>query len=494
MAGDEADVIVIGGGGSALAAAAEAAHAGARVILLEKNAKLGGSTAWSVGSYSATRTPHQRRAGIDDSPDAHFEDLALFAGERVSRDNPALRRILVDNAGDTLEWLMAAGVVFLGPALEPPHRKPRMHNVVPGSKSYPYHLARLCRRRGVDIRLSMRAQSLVVEHGRVVGVQATDAQGAGRRFGATRAVVLATGDFSGGEVLKRRYASDVAAASDAVNVTNTGDGHAMALELGAQVVNGDLVHGPIIRFVPPANPSFVARMPPYTLLAKAATFAMAHAPAALIRPVLMSFVTTALGPDPGLYREGAILVNARGQRFTNEQDKPALDLVRQPGGVGYIVLDGAIAAKFVGWPNFVSTAPNVAYAYLPDYRRNRPDIYHEADDAAALAATLGMDAATLAESLRGTSGARRPLSQPPLVALGPVKSYMVLTEGGLAVTERHEVVGADGAPIPGLFAAGSAGQGGLLLYGHGHHLAWAFVSGRRAGRNAAMLAPHARPA
>src|SRR5688572_20712681 len=133
MNSDEADVIVVGGGGSALAAAAEAAQAGARVMLLEKNPKLGGSTAWSVGSYSATRTPHQRRAGIVDSPDAHFEDLALFAGERAHRDNPSLRRILVDQAGETLEWLMAAGVVFLGPALEPPHRQPRMHNVVPGS-------------------------------------------------------------------------------------------------------------------------------------------------------------------------------------------------------------------------------------------------------------------------------------------------------------------------------------------------------------------------
>ena len=30
------------------------------------------------------------------------------------------------------------------------------------------------------------------------------------------------------------------------------------------------------------------------------------------------------------------------------------------------------------------------------------------------------------------------------------------------------------------------GQGGLLLKGHGHHLAWAFVSGRRAGRHAAF--------
>jgi fumarate reductase flavoprotein subunit len=37
-----------------------------------------------------------------------------------------------------------------------------------------------------------------------------------------------------------------------------------------------------------------------------------------------------------------------------------------------------------------------------------------------------------------------------------------------------------------LFAAGSTGQGGLLLEGHGHHLGWAFISGRIAGRNAAQ--------
>jgi len=57
-----ADVIVVGGGGSALAAAAEAAKLGRSVILLEKNRRLGGSTAWSVGSVSASNTPHQRKA------------------------------------------------------------------------------------------------------------------------------------------------------------------------------------------------------------------------------------------------------------------------------------------------------------------------------------------------------------------------------------------------------------------------------------------------
>jgi fumarate reductase flavoprotein subunit len=68
-----------------------------------------------------------------------------------------------------------------------------------------------------------------------------------------------------------------------------------------------------------------------------------------------------------------------------------------------------------------------------------------------------------------------------------VRSVFVHAEGGLAVDSHHRVLGAGDNPIPGLYAAGSTGQGGLLLKGHGHHLAWAFVSGRRAGRFAATL-------
>lgn len=52
----EADVVVIGGGGSGLAAAIGAAESGASVVLLEKNAALGGTTALSIGSISAAGT------------------------------------------------------------------------------------------------------------------------------------------------------------------------------------------------------------------------------------------------------------------------------------------------------------------------------------------------------------------------------------------------------------------------------------------------------
>ena len=135
------------------------------------------------------------------------------------------------------------------------------------------------------------------------------------------------------------------------------------------------------------------------------------------------------------------------------------------------------------WPHFVSTAPGVAYAYVPDYLRNRPDVTTRAPTVEALAARLGMDAGVLARSLR--EGNAPALGSGPYVALGPVRSVFVHAEGGLMVDLQHRVLGAGDLPIPGLYAAGSTGQGGLLLKGHGHHLAWAFVTGRRAGRLAA---------
>jgi cation diffusion facilitator CzcD-associated flavoprotein CzcO len=154
---DACNVLVIGGGGAGLAAAIEAAGRGAAVILLEKNAALGGTTAWSIGSFTATQTPQQLARGIEDSPDEHFADMPKFAGPLAERDNPALRRLFVDNANETLRWLMAMGIEFFGPMPEPPHSKPRMHNVLPNSRAYIHRLGRRADALGVDIRLGTRA-------------------------------------------------------------------------------------------------------------------------------------------------------------------------------------------------------------------------------------------------------------------------------------------------------------------------------------------------
>jgi len=463
------DVIVVGGGGAGLAAAIEARAAGARTLLVEKNERLGGSTAWSIGSITVTGTPHQKRRGIDDNPEDHWADMPGFAGELAPRDNDALRRILCDEVPAVFQWLLDSGVRFMGPMPEPPHRKPRMHNVLPNSRAYIWHLERRARRGGVEIRAATRVTGLKREAGRVAGVE-TDR---GISVTARRGVILAAGDFTNSPELKRRFMGAQEAKVEGVNLTATGDGQKMAEALGAQILNGDLALGPELRFIAPQRETLARRLPPWSLLGAAMAWALERLPAAWLRPFVMQFVTTALAPSPALFEAGAILVNREGKRFGDERDRPAYRVPDQPGKEAFILMDGALARRFSAWPHFISTAPGVAYAYLPDYRRNRPDVCTEAPTLEALARRLGMPAIEAA------------LTEPPFIALGPVRSVFVHAEGGLAVDEQHRVLDADGRPIAGLYAAGSTGQGGLLLKGHGHHLAWAFVSGRRAGRFAA---------
>jgi fumarate reductase flavoprotein subunit len=197
------------------------------VLLLEKNPKLGGTTGMSVGSITATDTPHQARAGVMDRPEDHFADMPGFAGAFANRDNPALRRLLTENVPETFRWLVRLGLVFYGPMPEPPHRKPRMHNVLPNSRAYIYVLGGHARRLGVVIREGVRVRELLREGSgagaRVVGIRA-DTAGGERRYGARGGVVLASGDFAAGTALKERYMGAEKARVDAINPANTGDG------------------------------------------------------------------------------------------------------------------------------------------------------------------------------------------------------------------------------------------------------------------------------
>jgi fumarate reductase flavoprotein subunit len=487
------DVVVVGGGGSGLAAALEARTAGRDVVLLEKNATLGGSTAWSIGSISASATPHQIARGIKDCPTDHWRDMAAFNGDLDARDNPELRRILADEMPDTFRWLLRHGVRFFGPMPEPPHNKPRMHNVLPNSRAYIAHLGRAARRAGVDIRCHNRAIELVVEAGGVAGVSC-DTPAGRKLYRARGGVVLATGDFTNDPVLKAQHMGPQEAKVEGVNPTATGDGQKLATALGARIINGDLALGPELRFVPPQRRNPLLMLPPWRLLAGFMAWSLTHMPKALLRPFVMSFVTTALAPSPDLFAAGAILVNKNGERFADEIGQPAYRCPDQPERLAYILLDARIAARFSDWPHFVSTAPGVAYAYMEDYRRNRPDVFVRAETLTDLAVKLGMPLGSLprtVENHNSAPGDRPPLVASPYVALGPVRAVFVHAEGGLAVDHQHRVLGPSDVPIPGLYAAGSTGQGGLLLKGHGHHLAWAFASGRRAGRNAAFAATSA---
>lgn len=486
----ETDVVVVGGGGSGLAAAIEAASLGRKVILIEKADTLGGSTGRSVGSISATNTPHQLRKGIRDSTEHHFEDLGKFNAALGVPDNVALRRLLVENVPETFRWLMSMGVEFFGPMVELPHRKPRMHNVLPNSRAYIHHLSRAAQRLGVDLRTSVRARKLISDGGRVAGVIAETPQGA-MAFRARGGVVLCTGDYSASPEFRTKLLAPEVAAVTPVNPYNTGDGHQMVLEAGGRIINSQLYLAGIRFQAPP--PSWITSIPPHPAITKLMNWALENLPGSLLRPFVMSFLTTVLVPSPNLFKHGAILVNRNGERFADELAHLAAPISAQPDQAAYILMDARIVAKFTAWPHYVSTAPGFAYAFTDDYRRNRKDIYLQGATLSELAGKIGASpqvleqtVATYNATLDRTNSLRAPLEAGPFVAMGPVRYYINFTDGGLAVNERLEVLGESDQPVPGLYAAGFTGMGGMLLEGHGHHLGWAFTSGRFAGRHAAM--------
>jgi succinate dehydrogenase/fumarate reductase flavoprotein subunit len=494
MNSEDPDVIVIGGGGSGLAAAIEASHYGRKVLLLEKVDKLGGTTAWSVGSISATATPHQLAKGIKDAPAGHFEDLPKFHAALECTDNPVLRKILTDRVPDTLRWLMGLGVQFFGPMPEPPHQRPRMHNVIPNSRSYIAHCRRAALRQGVEIRTGVRVTELLQENGRVIGVAATDAQGNQLKIRARGAVVLASGDYSASSEYKRDLISEEVSRIQPVNVNNTGDGHRMASKLGAYVINGHLAHVGV-RFLPPARRSIVQALPASTMLSKLIKFSMDKLPQWLLRPFLMKFLVTVMEPSETLFKAGAVLVSPEGDLISDWDGNRKAALSARQEHTAYVLLDSCIIKMFDAWPNYISTAPGVAYAYLNDYRVNRPDLYHAGRSINDVATANGLDPAKLKKAVDqvnerryngDANGGPLPFEDGPMLLLGPLKLFITFTDGGLAVDDSLRVIRRDGTPIAGLYAAGSAGQGGLMLEGHGHHLGWAFTSGRLAGRNAAF--------
>lgn len=481
---NECDVLVIGGGGSGLAAAIEARTMGARVILLEKNPALGGSTAWSIGSFTATQTPQQIAAGIEDSPDEHFEDMPKFSGKQADRDNPVLRRIFVDNANDTLRWLMGHGLEFFGPMPEPPHTKPRMHNILPNSRAYISRLEKHARKIGVDIRTACPASSFIRDGDRVTGVTID-----GGKTITAKVTVLASGDYSASPEFKKDYISEPVSKVDAMNPTATGDGHRMALALGGRIINGDVLSGPTLRFIPPEKETLQRMLPATPLVAKGMRLALQYAPDWLLRPFVLRFTVTSMAPELHLFANGALLINKLGERVSAEPANLGLEIAQHPDKIGYVLMDSDLAARYSAWPDFIATAPGVSYAYFDDFRKTRKDIFHQADTIEGLANSLGVSTETLTESV-ATHNADAParFEKPPFYALGPAKSYIVLTDGGLAVNEKLQLLGENDAPVPGLYAAGSAGQGGLMLKGHGHHIGWAFTSGRIAGKTAAREA------
>jgi succinate dehydrogenase/fumarate reductase flavoprotein subunit len=502
------EVIVVGGGGSGLAAAVSAAQHGASVLLIEKQPQLGGSTGIAVGSFTTNQTLLQQKAGIADRLEDHVEDAGKFARVEIeARNNGALRRFHLAHSNDTLRWLMDMGLRFHGPSPEPPNRVPRMHNVVPNAKAYIATLQGQFLRRGGTIICNAPVKELVRCNGRVAGVIA-EVNGRRQEYGASRGVILAAGDYAAAPDLVGRFLGEQFTSIEGINPYCHGDGHHLAESVGAPLINMDVVYGPELRLVPPPRDGFMQLLPASGPLARLMGYALPLVPKSLISYMVKRLLVTWQHPENVLFTDGAILVNSRGERFCNENVWPdrEIAIARQPDKICYILLDERLIDRYTQWPHFISTAPEIAYAYVADYLKLRPDVAVQADSPAGVGALRNLPVVALQASLTaynqyargeatdafGRIGDNHPFQGQRWVLLGPAKAYFTTTEGSPPVNEQQEVLDAAGRSISGLYAVGQNGLGGQVLWGHGLHIAWAMTSGRLVGKRLATMAGEER--
>jgi 3-oxosteroid 1-dehydrogenase len=96
------DWLVIGSGGGGMTAALVAHDLAARVLIVEKGTKFGGSTGMSGGALWVPMNEHLARAGIADSRDEALAYLRRVAGDRVPEERVAA---YVDNAKEMVRYL-----------------------------------------------------------------------------------------------------------------------------------------------------------------------------------------------------------------------------------------------------------------------------------------------------------------------------------------------------------------------------------------------------
>lgn len=439
MSAVQPDAIIVGAGAAGLAAALRASSLGLRVLVLDPGGGLHSNLARSGGMFTAAGTRFQAQAGIADEAEAWEADLRRHVGaaledavvQAVTRQAASAAHFLADFAG--LDLHVVTGVTVADGV-------PRLHATSgeSGQELADQLLAAVRTCPGVTL-LPTEAQGLLVEGAAVVGVQTI--------AGPVRAsaTLLASGGFGADRAMIKQHAPEIADAAYIGNAASDGRAIRWAQQLGAAT-----------RF-----------MASYQGQGHVAADGKGR-----------------LGPGLGSF--GAIVVNARGERFADETMSPssfAAHVLAQPGGCAIELFDAAAdqAARRFG--------PYRDYAASGGVK--------QAGDIAAAAALFGVPEQALRLALQEAGGQdadrfgrtrhRRELTPPFWGTV--ITGALAHTQGGLHVDGRSRVLREDGTPIPGLLAAGGAAASisgtGAAGYIPGNGLAHAFTLGMLAAETVA---------
>jgi flavocytochrome c len=460
-------VIVVGGGLAGLSAAHTLLERGASVLLLDKQGFMGGNSTKATSGINGAGTNSQHNLGVQDSAQIFFDDTKKSAKD-LARDD--LIRVLTGNSASAVHWLQDKFSLDLSKVSRlGGHSQPRTHR---GGAQFPGMVityAQLERLEDLAIEIPDRVQvlkkatvtKLIKDGETVVGVE-FDYEGQTRKeYGP---VILATGgyaaDFTSSSLLKK-YRPELWELPTTNGEHSTGDGHKMAIEVGAAAIDMEKVQVHPTGLVDPKDPEAKVK------------FLAAEA----LRGV------------------GGLLLDAEGQRFADELGTrdyvtgKIWDLAKAPGGAKKkypvrLLLNGE-ASKEIEWhcKHYVGRG-----------------LMKRFESGEEVAKEMGLDPKVLKATFdKYNEGART--KQDPfgkrffhggewkmndffhVALMTPVLHY---TMGGLEIDPESRVIGTDGTPIPGLFAAGEVGGGvhGANRLG-GSSLLGCVVFGRVAGDSAA---------
>jgi len=454
----EVDVLVIGAGACGMAAAIAAHDAGAQVAIVEKQERPGGNSSLSTGSVPGAGSRFQREAGIEDSPEVMIADLQRIAGES---DLPQLTQRMARISAELCEWLVdqvGARMALITDYCHVGHTIPRLHAPVSRrGQDLVDDLVAAVERRDIPLAVNNPVQTLYLDaNGAVVGAGVGGEGGASSRIGA-RSVILASNGFAANRELVAKYCGEIAGAEYFGARGSEGEAVLWAEALGARLANMEAYQG--------------------------------YAAVAYPHGSLLSWTTI---------EKGGVLVNARGERFGNEDlgySAYARHVLAQDTNV-YAVFDERIMTL---------ASKEDEFRELVEYGGLK-----KADNVAELAAFFKLPADTLGATLQAFNAAaggqaedslgRKRFGMAPLTGrlwICRVTPGLFHTQGGLAVDDEGRVLREDGTAIPGLFAGGGAaagisGRAGAGGYASGNGLLTAVGLGYLAGRAAAAEIPAAK--
>ncbi|QSE89327.1 FAD-binding protein [Rhodococcus pseudokoreensis] len=540
------DFLVVGSGGGGMAAAITAAHRGIDTLVIDKGATFGGSTAISGGGIWIPNAPTLRAKGVVDSRESIRRYLDIITEGTVAADRldafvdkgPELMELLDRSPHMKLYWVKGysdyhpeyEGGRPLGRTIEcmpfdtralkedEQFQRPnsmkgplglwvtskdyhdlamvkrtwkgrkaslvaawrvasnvvRRRHMATGGRALVARMRMVLKDAGVPLWLKTSMTELIVDGtGAVVGVLA-ERDGQTVRIGARRGVLLATGGFDHNQDMRAKYlprhgVPDVSAGAR----ENTGDGIAAGQKLGAAV----------------------------GLMDDAWWMPSVLHPMGAVIPLVSE---RCIPPS--------VIVNGRGERFTNESS-PYVNFVHDQLDGGHVpawfVMDNKAKSRYP----FAQVLPGVPF---PQGFYDS-GVVHKADTLRDLAEKIGVKADTLVATVdrfngfartgtdedfgRGDSAYDRYYGDPTMtnpcldeITQGPFYAIRceagdLGTKGGLVTDADARVLREDGSVIDGLYATGntSASVMGNEYAGAGATIGPAMVFGYIAAQHAAQV-------